>query len=429
MHIIERLYQHFIEFPFVSTDSRQVKPNSIFFALKGDNFNGNRFTSTALERGAEIAVVDEPDAVINSKCILVGDVLQTLQNLAAYHRDQLKTTLIGITGSNGKTTTKELTAAILGQEFKTIATQGNLNNHIGVPLTLLSIPFDADFGIVEMGANHIGEIAKLSSISKPDFGIITNIGHAHLEGFGSFEGVVKAKTELYNYLFENKRHVFLHIDNKLLTEKAIGIPQITYGIAEEADYTGYIMETFPYVNLKFANKGLTFELTSNLSGKFNFENILAAASIGSYFNVPYKKIQSAIRNYIPENNRSQYKKTDRNTLIMDAYNANPSSMAASIRSFAESGYTDKVVILGEMLELGDYTKEEHQKIIELVNEFSFVNAYFIGTSYKSAFSNSYNYFTSTEEFIKELEINPILKKTILIKGSRGNKLEQIIPFL
>ena len=428
-HKIEKLYNHFKKYPFVSTDSRSIKPNSLFFALRGENFNGNKYALSAIENGASFAVVDDPDIVKDERFILVEDALDVLQKLALFHRRHVKATVIGITGSNGKTTTKELIARILAEKYKTIATKGNLNNHIGVPLTLLSIPADAEFAVVEMGANHVGEIAKLSEISRPDYGIITNIGRAHLEGFGDFEGVIQAKSELYHFLRRNNKKAFLNLDNDLLTWNSKGIDNISYGENKDADFRGELKVVFPFVGLRFYDKENEFDLNSNLTGKYNFENILAAAAIGTYFKVPPEKVKIAVENYKPDNNRSQVIITGNNTLILDAYNANPTSMMAAISSFAESGYDNKIIVLGEMLELGKYSKEEHIRVAELVYQFSFERVYFVGKHYREKYLDNGKYYNTTQELLVDIERNPLKNKTVLIKGSRGNKLEQLYNLL
>ena len=356
MKIIE-LYTLFKLYPKIITDSRCVENNSIFFALKGENFDGNKFAIKALESGAKYAVIDNAKFKLNDNFILVDNVLKCLQQLASFHREQFVIPLIGITGTNGKTTTKELIHTVLKRKFKTHATKGNFNNHIGVPLTLLEMPLNTEIAIIEMGANHQGEIKELCEIAKPNYGLITNIGKAHLEGFGGFEGVVKAKNELYNFI-RNYGRAFLNSDNKLLSELAENLNSIKYGTKQDSDCFAEILEINPYVKLRWNN----IDIQSNLIGKYNFENILAAICIGNFFNVAHSNIKSAVENYIPQNNRSQIVQTKTNKILLDAYNANPTSMSLAIESFELLKSKTKVVILGDMLELGDESIFEHKEI-------------------------------------------------------------------
>jgi UDP-N-acetylmuramoyl-tripeptide--D-alanyl-D-alanine ligase len=333
---IEEIYSLFLKHPAICTDSRKAEKYGIFFSLKGDNFNGNAFAEIALENGCKYAFIDEAVYYKDNRYIIVENALNTLQELAKHHRSKLKIPVIGITGTNGKTTTKELIKAVLEKKFNTLATEGNLNNHIGVPQTILKITGKTEIAIIEMGANHIGEIAELCKISKPDHGIITNIGKAHLEGFGSFEGIVKAKKELYDHIEQNNGLLFVNKDNQLLSEMASRIKKITYGKSASADHTGSIKNTEPFIEIVWKNTATnkTFLIKSKLVGAYNFENIMAAVAIGSYFEVDVSLIKEAIEAYTPSNNRSQIIKSSNNTIIMDAYNANPSSMEAAINNFA-----------------------------------------------------------------------------------------------
>jgi UDP-N-acetylmuramoyl-tripeptide--D-alanyl-D-alanine ligase len=426
---ILRIYQIFAKHPVIATDSRSVVKDAIFFALKGETFNGNDFALEALQRGAIAAIVDEPVACGNKLVIQVINVLETLQQLAAFHRKSLGTKIIAVTGSNGKTTTKELINRVLSNKFHTIATKGNLNNHIGVPMTLLSLTSDIELGIIEMGANHQGEIAALCKIAEPDFGIITNVGKAHLEGFGSFEGVVKAKTELYRYLESSNGLVFINSGNKYLKEVLGSLRSITYGI-NNADCQGEIISHQPFLTIGFTIKGQSCIIESKLVGKYNFENLMAAVCIGSYFKVPLSDIKSSIELYEPSNNRSQLIKTTSNTLILDAYNANPSSMKASIGNFAESNYENKVLILGDMFELGIEANKEHADLIALIEQLGFKKTFLVGTIfYGLNKSDRFASFTSISQLEEYFRTNPIKNSTILIKGSRKMQLEKIVNLL
>jgi len=424
----ESLYKIFLQNRLVTTDSRNVPKNSVFFALKGDHFDGNEFAVQALGNGAAIAVVDDPQLKDNHRIFFVDDVLTSLQDLAMHHRSKLKATVIGITGTNGKTTTKELANAVLKQKYSCMATKGNLNNHIGVPLTLLSLPESFDYAIVEMGANHIGEIASLSRIANPAFGLITNVGKAHLEGFGSFNGVITAKTELFNYLRINGGSVFVNARYDVLVNAANNLESIFYGKTGN-DVYGEITQSNPYLKVKCLAGSMEFELSTNLVGAYNLENVLAAVSIGHYFGVDKAAIKSAIENYIPENNRSQIFETNNNTLILDAYNANPSSMEAAISNFAEGGYAKKTLVLGEMLELGAESEHEHAKIIDLITGQRFDRIFLVGKSFCNFSRQGTETFESTDALMNYFNRNPLEGHTILIKGSRGNKLEQIVALL
>lgn len=426
---IEKLYRHFLMHPYVCTDSRNIVENSIFFALRGDNFNGNEFAEISLHKGASLAVVDEHHNKNDSRYILVEDTLKALQELAKLHRKNFKGTIIGITGSNGKTTSKELIHQVLSEKYTTKATKGNLNNHIGVPITLLSFPADLEFGIVEMGANHIGEIAALCEIASPDFGLVTNIGKAHLEGFGSFDGVIKGKSELYDFLRKNNKKAFLNLDNEILVKAAKNVDFISYGSLSGAAVEGKLLGTIPFVSCKVQFPERSITISSHLTGAYNFENILASIAVGNYFGVVPEKIKSAIENYFPDNNRSQLVKSNNNTLILDAYNANPTSMKAAISGFEETTYNNKVLILGAMAELGDYTSEEHKALVNQVKDKPFDLVFLVGKEYDGLNLDNGTYFKSTKEFYDFLKVHPLKNKTILIKGSRANKLETIFELL
>ncbi len=428
MNEIDKIYHQFLKSKSVSIDSRIVEKGDIFFALKGERFNGNQFALKSIESGAAMAVVDDPGLKDKPGCILVDDSLRTLQSLANRYRKSLKTTIIGITGSNGKTTTKELIAGVLSTQYKTWATQGNLNNHIGVPLTLLRINKDTRFAVVEMGANHPGEIAELSQIAEPDYGIITNIGKAHLEGFGGFEGVIKTKTELYRFIQKRKGVIFYNADNQMLDEKSMGLRRVSFGTGTDVFCRGRILSGFPYLKISVIHNDEQFTIDSKLAGNYNFENILAAVCIGLYFEVDEENVKAAIENYIPANNRSQVIRTDRNLLILDAYNANPTSMEASINHFYQSNYNEKFLILGEMFELGKDSDSEHADLVSRIGKLGFKDVILVG-NYFEKFRSGFDWFPSTDELIKFLEAHPISGKTILIKGSRGNALEKIVNYL
>lgn len=434
MDTIKGLYDHYLKHPFVSTDTRSLKHGSIFFALKGEKFNANDFAEQALEAGCSLAVIDEKEYKKSDNYILVNDVLETLQELAKYHRLQLKIPVIGITGSNGKTTTKELIAAVLNKKYKTLATHGNLNNHIGVPLTLLSITKEHEMAVIEMGANHIGEIAMLSEIVQPDFGIITNIGKAHLEGFGSPEGVIKAKSELYRYIEKTLGTLFLNKDNSLLNSLASTPKIITYGTDENNDCIGKLLNLTPFVELEWKarnEKKYNEIIKTQIIGKYNFENILAAICIGNYFKVSAADIRDAIEKYIPSNNRSQIITKGTNTILLDAYNANPTSMQAALENFSELKAENKMLILGDMLELGNESKKEHKNIIEELKRRGFTNTILVGKEFTNASKdqNLFLTFNTSDEAAEYLKDKNIQNHSILIKGSRGIKLEKLTELL
>lgn len=412
---LHKLYaKHFL----VDTDTRSIRKNTIFFALKGANFNGNTFAEKALQLGAIFAVVDEKVYQTNQNIILVEDVLKTLQELANYHRRQLNIPIIALTGSNGKTTTKELIHVVLNKKFNTLATKGNLNNHIGVPLTLLSITSKHELGIVEMGANHQKEIEFLTSICEPDFGYITNFGKAHLEGFGGINGVIKGKSELYTYLHKNNKTVFINPDDEIQVEKTNGINSVNF------DKNLHLLETNPFVKLNYKD----VVIQSNLIGAYNYANIAAAITIGNYFKVADQQIKEAIENYTPKNNRSQIIETKNNKIILDAYNANPSSMKVALENFASIKEKRKTIILGDMFELGQSSQKEHQAIIDLANDLGFENQFFVGENFYRTKSDKYQFkeYKGLEGYLKK---HPLEKHTILIKGSRGMRLERILDFV
>ncbi len=422
--MIEKLYKAYLDSRRVTTDSRAITPGCLFFAFKGATFDGNAFAPQALEQGAALCVISDPQYKVDERCFVVPDALATLQELAREHRRHLTIPVIGITGTNGKTTTKELVHAVLAKRYKTSATAGNFNNHLGVPLTLLSIPTDTQIAIVEMGANHPGEIADLCSIADPDCGLITNVGRAHLEGFGSFEGVVKTKTELYRHLASKKGLVFVNADNERLTQEAKGMKTCTYGRSESADVRGTYVGSDPYLHFYFEVGDNVYNVRTHLLGAYNFDNCMAAVAVGLRFGVEPFDIKEAIEEYIPANQRSQWKETDNNNLYLDCYNANPSSMAAAIASFAEMNTgTPKVAIIGAMRELGDASIEEHCKLVQALNNCHLEHCLLIGHEFDGiTLGPNMTLMHSTEEAAEWLKKAKIQGKTILVKGSNSNKL-------
>ncbi len=417
----------------ITTDTRKITKDCIYFALKGEKFDGNIFAEDALEQGAAYAVVDNAKIAKGDKYILVQDVLTTLQQLANHHRKQLKIPIIGITGSNGKTTTKELVHAVLSKKYNTQYTQGNLNNHIGVPLTLLTITPQHEMAVVEMGANHQLEIDMLCRIAEPDFGIITNIGKAHLEGFGGIEGVKKGKSELYRYLKEINGTVFLHGDDTVLGDLAKENNKVTYGTNKLYDVVGKCNKNSLFVEFAWRTRYKATEvkaadyIKTNLVGVYNYNNALCAACVGNYFKIEEALINEAIQNYVPTNNRSQLQKTENNSLILDYYNANPSSMQAAIENFYNMSATDKMLVLGDMLELGEESVTEHQAIINLLHEKKLNDYLLVGPIFSSL--QKEKSFVTSKQAGEFLQANPTKNKTILIKGSRGIALEEVVKAL
>lgn len=417
---IKNLYQIYLRHSVICTDSRKVVPGSIFFALKGDTFDGNLYAQKALESGAAYAIVDKPEVLAGEKYILVKNVLTCLQELAKFHRKQLNIPVLAITGSNGKTTTKELCRDVLQMKYKTMATSGNLNNHIGVPLTLLGTPLDVEILIVEMGANHQGEIDMLCRIANPSYVAITNIGKAHLEGFGGVEGIKKGKSEIYRYATSNHGYIFINIDdsvlNSLLPQSGQKIP---YSVAELVKIT----REEPYLSFRY--KG--YEVKTTLYGTYNQSNIAFAIAVGQYFKVSDLDIIKAIENYIPDNNRSQIIHMGSNTYIMDAYNANPSSMSLSIQSFSKLEGENKLLILGDMLELGEHAAEEHEQIISLTKRLGFSQVIFIGKHFYNVRNKHHGIFFESVDYAKPYfkEMN-LQNCFVLLKGSRGVAVEKIL---
>lgn len=425
---IEKLYQHFLQCTTVCTDTRVIDKDCLFFALKGDHFNGNTFASRALESGAKYCVVDEQSYALDERYILVENALKALQELATFHRNQLKVPIIALTGSNGKTTTKELIHAVLSKKYRTSATRGNLNNHIGVPLTLLKLDETTQIAIVEMGANHLKEIEFLCTIAQPDYGLITNFGKAHLEGFGSLEGVIEAKSELYVYLMEHQKTIFVNDNDPIQAQKTAAYDKVyKFGALTSSDTTLQIINTQPFVTLSYKGS----EIKSQLTGTYNFNNIAVAIAVGSYFEVDPQQIINAIETYTPTNNRSQILKKAGNTIIMDAYNANPTSMLAALENFHQLHQNRKMLFLGDMFELGKTAEDEHQAIVDYLEqqdlgEVSLVGKNFFKTTVKNPKIRKYENFEVLRE---QLNKQPIKNAFLLIKGSRGMALERILELL
>ncbi|MCM5664353.1 UDP-N-acetylmuramoyl-tripeptide--D-alanyl-D-alanine ligase [Galbibacter mesophilus] len=419
------IHSIFLETTGAVTDTRKIEKDSIFFSLKGANFNGNEFAEQALKKGAKYAVVDEAKFNTSENIILVDDCLKALQKLAKFHREYLKLPIVSLTGSNGKTTTKELINAVLSKKFRTVATQGNLNNHIGVPLTLLSMNKTTEIGIVEMGANHQKEIEGLCNIALPDYGFITNFGKAHLEGFGGVEGVIKGKSELYTHLIKHQKTIFYNADDKIQAEKLHGYKnKIGFSTKNESNLKIEQKDSNSYVSIYYGNKAIN----SNLIGDYNFTNIAAAILIGKHFEVPDEDTKEAIEAYTPSNNRSQIIKKEDRTIILDAYNANPSSMEAALNNFKRLQSNSKLVILGDMFELGVDAEIEHQYIADLVAEMNFDNAVLVGENFFKTKSTliKFKNFNDLQTYLKKEQPK---EQNILIKGSRGMALERALDLL
>lgn len=425
------LYSYFLKSSSVITDTRKIEKNALFFCLRGENFNGNKFAKEALQKGAAFVVIDDSEYFKkNSQYILVEDCLKSLQELAKYHRLQFDIPVIGLTGSNGKTTTKELIYSILSEQFNTTATFGNLNNHIGVPLTLLRINKNTEIALIEMGANHLKEIEFLCNITKPTHGYITNFGKAHLEGFGSIEGVIQGKSELYKSLENTKGTALINSEDKLQVRLTKNQAKQQFG-NKEADI---VITSNNYTTKDNNHLSVSFQSTiinSKLKGTYNYSNIKAAVAFGFIFDISLEKIKKGIEEYIPKNNRSQWLKTERNTVVLDAYNANPSSMTVALESLLNSDTKNKILILGDMLELGDYTADEHQKIIEILNKKTPETVILVGKEFKKTKTSNSNFhkFEETKDVIPFLQKKNFQNKTILIKGSRGIALEVLQEYL
>jgi UDP-N-acetylmuramoyl-tripeptide--D-alanyl-D-alanine ligase len=414
------LYNLFLQYPYISTDTRKIVPDSIFVCLKGDNFDGNRFALQALEKGAKYVVTEDRKLLNNPHCIVVDDCLKTLQKLSLFHRRQLKIPVIGITGTNGKTTTKELIAAVLSKKYSTAYTKGNLNNHIGVPLTLLDIKPQDEIAIVEMGANHVGEIADLCKLSLPDFGVITNIGKAHIEGFGSVENIIATKAALYHAVIENKGTIFVNADDNILMNEIQYGKVVRYGQKCAECVCGEVIKMTPYLVVRIFDR----IIETNLTGFYNLYNILCAAAIGNYFEVPDDAIADAIAGYIPSNNRSQIVRKESNLIIADYYNANPTSMEAALNNLFQIDFPNKAAILGDMFELGNVSKEEHLRIIDICEKQGLAT-FFIGNEFYGLHPDRENFFPNVDAF-NDSPKQPSFENTmLLIKGSRGVHLEKL----
>lgn len=425
---IQDIHNLFLKCKSVSIDTRKIEKDSIFFAIKGENFDANTFAASALELGALHVIIDNASFFIDERTIVVDNSLETLQELAKFHRAYLKLPIVALTGSNGKTTTKELINVVLSKKYNTKATIGNLNNHIGVPLTLLSFTKDTEIGIVEMGANHKKEIEFLCEIAQPDYGYITNFGKAHLEGFGGVEGVIEGKSEMYQYLAKNNKTVFVNLEDPIQIEKSVGIKSYTFGLnKEQADSNIKEVTANPFVVITYQD----FVVSSHLIGLYNANNINAAVVIGNYFKVENSAIKEAIENYIPENNRSQLLKKGSNQIILDAYNANPSSMAVAIANFLQLENQNKIMILGDMFELGQESHQEHKLIVDSLADQKQSQCYLIGKSfYENKISNdAITFFETFDAFAEHLKTLSFKDNTILIKGSRGMALERSLEYI
>ncbi len=426
---IENIYNIFKECHFtVCTDTRKIVKESLFIALKGEQYNANLFVEEALKQGCKYAISDEYKGQ-NKNIILVDDTLSTLQQLAFHHRNQMKANVLGITGTNGKTTTKELIASVLKEKYNIIYTQGNFNNHIGVPLTLLTIKPETEIAIIEMGANHPGEIAQLCSIADPDSGIITNVGKAHLEGFGSFEGVINTKTELYRHLMHKNGTVFVNYDNPILRKHAEMLKTQTYGKSSNCNIIAIETEAKPTLKIKWRknDENTTQEIDTHLIGEYNWENIMAAITIGDYFNLSPDQIKHGIENYYPNNHRSQWLNIGSNNILMDAYNANPTSMQLALNNFFNLPFQNKSIILGDMRELGEYAETEHQAILDILKDKPLNNVFLVGEVFCKLNNNqAFKTFLNVNQLIDYINLNPFTNTTLLIKGSHGIHLEKLM---
>ncbi|CAN5330580.1 UDP-N-acetylmuramoyl-tripeptide--D-alanyl-D-alanine ligase [soil metagenome] len=423
---IEELYKLYTVNKSVSTDSRNITKGDIYFALKGYHFNGNKYASEALAKGADFAIVDEQQETTDTRLIYSENVLQTLQHLAGFHRSKFSIPIISITGSNGKTTTKELVHAVLATKYKTAVTFGNLNNHIGIPLTLLKIPADVEIVVIEMGANHRHEIEGYCSYTRPTHGLITNCGKAHLEGFGGVEGVIKGKGELFDFLRETNGTAFVNFDDEPVKQMGLQVHSfMSYGKIETgADVTGKVISSDPVLTVKII-EDVSKQIQTNLVGSYNLPNVLAAVAIGKYFNIDFQNSKHAIECYIPSNSRSQLLKKGTNTIILDAYNANPSSMKAAIQNFADMKAAKKILVLGSMMELGDESENEHQKLLELIAMYEWDDVLLVG-DYFNFLQHSFNKFSTVQEAAAQIGESNLKNATVLIKGSRSMMMEKVL---
>lgn len=426
---ISELHTLFLKHPIICTDTRKISLGCLFFALKGDKYNANLFANEAIKNGAAYAIIDEKEFHLNEKTILVNNVLETLQQLAAFHRDSLKIPIIAIVGSNGKTTTKELITSVLKQKYHVIATPGNFNNHIGLPLTMLQITNQHELAIIEMGANHVGENAFLCEIAKPNYGVITNNGKDHLEGFGSMEGVAQSNSELYYYLLKNNGIAFVNANDEWLMRMARQLEnKITYAANFEgrngaAHTVCFAKNLQPTISFHIDNN--KENITANLSGDYNFDNVTVAVAMGLYFKLKPNEISKGIESYFPTNNRSEIIKKQFNTIYMDAYNANPSSMEVALKSFSAMPFTKKTVILGDMFELGKYAEEEHQNMVDLCVSLNLKTVFLCGENFMKT-KNNFHAFNTTNECKEFLKTNPLSETNVFMKGSRSMRLEELL---
>ena len=430
MNTIERIYELYKKAYTITTDSRTISKDCVFVALKGEHFDGNDFALTAADGGVAACVIaDRQDLPRHERLFVVDDSLKCLQELANYHRKKLGTPIIGITGTNGKTTTKELVSAVLSKKYNLVYTQGNYNNQLGVPLTLLRVQPGAELAVIEMGASHPGDIRELTEIGEPDYGIITNIGRAHLEGFGGFEGVIRTKNEMYEYIATHHGLLFVNHDNELLMKLSKDIKKVTYGTNEDADIKGKILSANPYLSVEWNGQ----KIDTQLVGDYNFENVMAAICIGTYFKVEANDIAEALSSYCPTNNRSQIIETGRNRVVMDAYNANPTSMAHALKNFRNICKDDNLLILGDMRELGNESMQEHQAILKMIVSLGFDNVCLVGPEFSKLTENSdyskFCSFPSVAELAQHLQEHPVSGRDILVKGSNSIHLNKIIDSL
>lgn len=422
---IKHLYKIYLQYPSIKIDTRKIEKGDLFFALKGPNFNGNHFAKQALDAGAAYVIIDEELNFADEKLIKTNNVLLTLQQLAKHHREQFTVPFIGITGSNGKTTTKELVHAVLSSAYKTYTTQGNLNNHIGIPLTILNIKKDAEIAVIEMGANHQKEIEGYCLYTMPTHGLITNCGKAHLEGFGGIEGVKKGKGELFNFLRENQGTAFVNTDDDYIKEISAAIKNvITYGTSD-ADVIGKSANSFSFLEVEIIKGADIKRIKTQLIGQYNLLNVLAAVAIGKHFKVADEKIKTAIENYIPSNSRSQLIKQGSNTIILDAYNANPASMKAAIENFAQMQGTDKILFIGSMMELGEESENEHKELIKLIDKYRWKNVVLVGDNFKNI-KHPYIHFDNSIQAANWLNNQTLQNAQLLIKGSRSMLMERVL---
>jgi UDP-N-acetylmuramoyl-tripeptide--D-alanyl-D-alanine ligase len=426
MTTIASIYEKFKSCKGFTTDTRKIENGQLFFCLKGANFNGNKFAADALKKGAQYVVIDEKEYLSDERMILVDDVLKCMQDLANYHRKKFDIPVLGITGTNGKTTTKELVHAVMSRKYKTHATAGNFNNHIGVPMTLLSMPEDTEFAIIEMGANHLGEIAELCEIAEPNYGLITSIGKAHLEGFGDLQGVINTKNELFQSVIKTEGKLFVNADNDLLMELSSKAKRMTYGQSTAADVSAKLLVKEAFVGANWEG----VEIVSQLVGSYNFDNMMAAICLGEAFDIPKDEIINALREYTPQNQRSQLMTTAKNKIVVDAYNANPTSMAVALDSFKLAEADEKLLILGDMLELGKESQIEHMGIVQKLKEMGFKDVILVGPEFVNVAAGSgFNSFNDNQQALEYLKSNPVKGKLVLLKGSRGIALEVLLAEL